>query len=292
MTSPELAELERALGDARQRLAALRADGARGSENAGAPGGPARGRGVAGGGLIRVLAASGHLERAELDPRVLRLAPGRLAAELASAANAALDDLRARSPAQDPDPAADLSALARQLGAVKDQALRQMQEIVSAIQDGVRQFGAQAQVSGDIGMPDVAGLFEETERMLQPLLAAQRGSADHADARTARGAGQAGPGGLVRAVTVPPGRVGSLTVHPRAIRAGSHAVAGYVVAAVNMSLDDLDRRRRDRGATAPDRAEMSQQAHELQDAALRQMQMFGSSLSDLLRSMRPDSSRK
>jgi YbaB/EbfC DNA-binding family len=304
-----MAELERALRDARERLARLRAGNqvaaerasadpqrlpsatAGSGENTGSGDGPfPRGRGVAADGRILVFAARGRIERAELDPKALRRGPGDLAAGLVSACNAALDDLRAQMPAPDGTAVGDLEALAGELSVVKDQALRQMQEIVSAIQDGVGQFGRDAQVSGAVDMPAVARLFEETERLLEPLRGANLGADPHADERDedAGGAGQAGAGGLVRAVATANWRVGRLEIDPRAIQAGSRQLGEDVVAAVNMALDDLDQRRRQRsGPATTDREELTAQVHELQDAALRQLQMFGYALSDLMRSMRP-----
>jgi DNA-binding protein YbaB len=313
MTSPDMADLERALRDARERLARMRAgdhvaagqhpaDPQRlpsattgGGEGAGSGDEPfPRGRGVAAGGRILVIAARDRIERAELDPKALRRGAGDLASGLLSACNAALDDLRAQMPTPEDasgSAVADLETLADELSAVKDQAVRQMNEIVSAIQQGVGQFSRRAEVSGAVDMPDVAQLFDETQRLLEPLRRARPDANLHADehGEDIRGAGQSGADGLVRAVATANRRVGRLEIDPRAIQVGSRQLADDVVAAVNMALDDLDQRHRERaGLAAGDREELSRQVHELQDAALRQLQTFGSALSDLMRSMRPD----
>jgi DNA-binding protein YbaB len=308
LTTPDWTELQRRLGEAQQRLAAHRASRAGGPGLPG--GGEATGRGTAADGQITMVAAEGKLEQVSLDPRTLRLNPQALAQQLATAANGALDDLRMRMPSPGPMPPGsveqvDLAALAKELAEVRRDGLGQMREIVWAVQEGTAQLARDAQVSGGVGMPDAEGLFEAMDKLLAPLTTARAdaganpdrgldGASPDGGEPEARGHGQAA-GGLVRAVAVPPGRVGGLAVDPRAVQAGSRELAGFTAAAINMALDDLGRQPIGGGTpalSAADRQELTRQVHELQAAALAQLAELGSSLSALMASMRPDQRRR
>ena len=103
-----------------------------------------------------------------------------------------------------------------------------------------------------MAVPDVEELFLETlltlewvRRRRRPGTGAARPHRYAADpprryapagrprTRGCRGEGEAGAGGLARAVGGPGGHVESLSIEPAAARKGSHEVAGYVVTAVN-----------------------------------------------------------
>jgi DNA-binding protein YbaB len=248
-----------------------------------------QGSGETAGGQIVVTAVSGRLDRAELDPQVLKLKPELLADQLTAAANHALDDLRRQLPSPDLPDQVDLGALARQLAVVRDEAQREMHEIVTAIQDGMSQLNPAAAGALGVSLPDTGALFEAMSRAMEPLLgggaaaAGPGGPSYHQSHRL--GTGQAGDG-LVQAVAVPPGRVGRLTIDPAAGRRPPRELAEFVVAAVNVALDDLGRPGGGSGAPA-DRAELDRRLQELRDAAQRQMEGFVTSLSGLLDGIRP-----
>lgn len=243
------------------------------------------------GGQIVVTAAAGHLDHAELDQAALELSPELLAQRLTAAANDALDDLRRQLPSPDPRDQVDLEALARQLAVIRDEAQREMREIVTAIQDGMSQLGPRARLTADVAAPDTGTLFEAMNRAMEPLLGANP-AAGHSGPADPRGTGQAGDG-LVRAVAVPPGRVVQLAIDPAAVRAGSRELAEHVVAAVNAALDDLGRQRRPGGGRAvpADGAELSRRLQELRDTAQQQMADVVTSLSAVLGSIQPDDHR-
>jgi DNA-binding protein YbaB len=367
---PGFNDLESELADARQRLDALRSrsaagpvvkHGQAGSRREQEP--SARGAGEAAGGRVRVAAADGLIESVELDPRVLRLDARELAGHLAAALNAALDDLRANAGLEYPAAGVDLGGLTRQLGAVRDQALRQLYQITSALQDAVAEMRRDASVPGMVDVPDFEGLLDDMGRTLtligagyvpaSPAAASQGGSdrgaasqggsdrgaagqggsdrgaagqggsdrgaagqggsdrgaagqggsdrgaagqggSDRGAAgqggsdREVRGEGTAGPGGQVRATAGQGGRVESLSMAPTVVRRGTHELAGYVVAAVNAALEDVDRQQRERGgAAAAPRAELANRVRMVQDLSLQQMRAFGDALADLMASIAP-----
>jgi DNA-binding protein YbaB len=253
-----------------------------------------QGRGTAGNGQIVVTAAGGGLHSVELDPRSMRLGSGPLAGQIMAAANAALDDLRAQIPAPAAQAEVDLAAVAWQLPAVRDQATRELSQIVSAIQAALADLRRHAQVDGRIEVPDAAQLFEGLERILGQMSGGHRAEAgaDPADEEIP-GLGQAGAGGLVWAVAVAAGRVVSLTISPRAIQEGSRHLAGYVVTAVNGALEEAGQLRQVRGPITPvDNDMLRKQLAELREASLQQMQAFSSSLSSLLGTIRTDTRKR
>jgi len=244
------------------------------------------GRGVAASGLIEVHAQSGHLVRAEIDRDLLRLRPEILADQLLQAVNNALDDAGSAIPAPDPHDVVDLEAVARDFSAVRDQAARLLQAIVSAIQDAAVDLAKEGKLPSDVGLPDAERLLEQMERVDSLLSSPGPGSPLDTNAAQARGHGQAG--GLVRAAAVPPGRVGHLEVDPEALRDGPDELARLVIAAVNASLDSLDQMQREqRAAGAARRAELKKQFQEMNEAALAQIRDFGSVASSLLGGLGP-----
>jgi DNA-binding protein YbaB len=117
-----------------------------------------------------------------------------------------------------------------------------------------------------------------------------RGDGPAQDQEQSRGEGEAGLGGLVRAVAGPGGHVESLAIDPAAVRKGSHEVAGYVAAAVNAAMDDYSRKQRPLfDAAAGDRAALAQRVRTVQDLSLRQMRAFGESLAGLIAGIAPRS---
>jgi hypothetical protein len=101
---------------------------------------PPEGHGEAAEGRIRVTAGvGGELTSIELDPRVMRMASEELAAELTSAVNAALRDLRSRARAT--DAAIDPAVLAERLKETQDQGLRQMALFTQSLDELMTRIG-------------------------------------------------------------------------------------------------------------------------------------------------------
>jgi DNA-binding protein YbaB len=252
------------------------------------------GRGTAGDGQILVTAAGGRLDSVELDPQAMRLCPGLLVEQIALAVYAALTDLRRQSPASAAGTQVDLAAVARELPAVRDQAMREMSQIVAAIHDGLAELRRHGQVTGGVEVPDAQQLFDGLEQLLGQMTGGHPADAGAEPAEEdGRGLGQAGPGGLVRAVAVPGGRIVSLTIDARAVQEGSRQLAGYLVAAVNGALDEAARALQARGPVAPvDRDQLKKQLAQLRETSLQQMQTFSSSLSSLLGTIRAETPRR
>jgi DNA-binding protein YbaB len=245
------------------------------------------GRGVAAGGRVVVTAQSGRVVRADLDPDVLQMRPGALADELAQAVNDALDGARAGIQALYPHNQVDLDAVAGELAAVMDQAAQRMQQIVSAIHSAAADLASQGKLPGGAAEPDAGRLMAQLGQVASLLPGAGEGSQPDASSWQARGAGNAGD--LVRAVAMPPGRIGHLEIDPAAVRSGSEQLAGMVTEAVNMALDSLRQIQREQlAAGSARRAELKKQLQELNDAALDQIREFGSATSFLLGSVQPD----
>jgi DNA-binding protein YbaB len=234
------------------------------------------GSGVAAGGRIKVVAASGYLIRAELDRGVIRLRPDILADELTKAVNSALEDARPAVPVPDVPGLVDLDVVARDFTAVRDQASRLMTAIVSEIQDATADLVSEGKLPAGVSVPDPTALLETMARVDSLLSGA--GGPRHTHDAQARGAGQAG--GLVRAVAVPPGRLGHLEIDPGAAPVGPDELAQLVVGAVNTALDSLEQSQREqRTARAAHGAELKQHFQAMNDAALAIMEDFGSAAS-------------
>jgi DNA-binding protein YbaB len=236
------------------------------------------GHGVAAGGRINVTAQSGHLVRAELDPDVLQLYPDDLAEELSQAINAALDGARPGLRAMDPRDQVDLGAAFREFTAFSEQAAQRIQAVVSALQDAVADLGRDGELPARAGLPTGERLAWQLERVAGLLPGATAASPQDASSVHARGSGHAG--GLVNAVAVIPGRVSHLEVSPEAAQVGPEELGGLVTGAVNMALDSLEQNLYEQLAVgSARRAELTKQLQELSDAALAQMQEFGSAAS-------------
>ncbi|MGY0232316.1 YbaB/EbfC family nucleoid-associated protein [Longispora urticae] len=102
----------------------------------------AEGVGEAANGLITAKAvAPGQLSELVLNPRVMRMDSQTLAEETLAAVNAALADLRARSP--QPAGPADFGTLAEDLRAIQEDATRQMTSFADALVDAQARIAAQ-----------------------------------------------------------------------------------------------------------------------------------------------------
>lgn len=228
-----------------------------------------------------------RLVRAELDPSVPRMRRDALAEELTVAVNGALDGARPGLPALDPHDQVDLDAAGREFAAFSEQAAQRIQAVVSAVQDAVADLARDGHLPAGVGLPDGGRLLQQMERVVGLLPGAGAGGPQDASSQQMRGSGQAG--GLLRAVAVPPGRVGRLDVDPQAARVGADELGGLVVTAVNAALDSLEQGLREQlAAGTARRAELTRELQQLNDAAVAQIQEFGSAASLLLGSIQPD----
>jgi DNA-binding protein YbaB len=134
--------------------------------------------------------------------------------------------------------------------------------------------------SGDIGGEAFDRLLAGTRQALESV----RGSGG--EAPDVRGEGEAADG-MVRASVAPGGRLESVRVNPRLVRAGIDAVCEQIVVAVNAALDDLRAKAAEqRPPGAPDPARLAGQLRELQDESTRRMEVYGQALTDMLTQIR------
>ena len=142
------ADFERLLGETRRALGALRSgDGDGGGIGADATAGaatepPLRGEGSAADGKITArVTAGGHLEELTVDPRLLRAGSEELCAQIVTAVNAAMDDLRAHT-AQAGQAPMDPTALARMLEDLQTESVRQMSQFTQGVAETVAKINA------------------------------------------------------------------------------------------------------------------------------------------------------
>ncbi|MGW5365005.1 YbaB/EbfC family nucleoid-associated protein [Actinopolymorpha pittospori] len=123
----------------------------------------------------------------------------------------------------------------------------------------------------------VAQLLDDTRRALETMRGGQAapapapitGEGESADRR-------------VRAVAATPGRLESLTLDPRLLRAGSDAVGEAVLEAVNHALADL-RAKATSGVGAPvDLDQLGGELQEVQTRSLQSMQAMFDTLHDVM----------
>ena len=125
--------LDRLLADTRRALDSVRSAAPPGDAE------PASGEGTAADGQIRARAGMpGQVTALELDPRTMRLPASELAAQITTAVNAALDDLRAQSVAAAAP--VDLAALNTQLEDLHRESIQQMDRFTSAVAGAVAQI--------------------------------------------------------------------------------------------------------------------------------------------------------
>ncbi|MFC5746016.1 YbaB/EbfC family DNA-binding protein [Actinomadura rugatobispora] len=145
MTEFSDADLDRVLAEARATLESIRvrrpdAEPVDVPDGAGAE---AEGAGSGADGRIRVTAApGGRLSAVELDPEAMRLSSEEFGRQLVLAANAALDDARARNAARPAKPEGDETEDGTgDDGAEQDPGLRQMALLTRAINEALARIG-------------------------------------------------------------------------------------------------------------------------------------------------------
>ncbi|GAA2441738.1 hypothetical protein GCM10010191_67500 [Actinomadura vinacea] len=124
-------ELDRMLSEARKALESMRQ-----GDTAGPPPEPVEAVGESADGRVTVTATTGgRITGVEINPRAMRLSSQELGEQMVIAINAALDELRAKAPTAESEPAVDPAALQTQLEELQNQGVRQMEMIRHAIGD-------------------------------------------------------------------------------------------------------------------------------------------------------------
>jgi DNA-binding protein YbaB len=288
------ADFDRLLRDTRSSLESLRGgDGRPARPDHSGPGRaadapPVRGTGEACDGQVRAVATDGLLERLELEPRLMRMAPEQLAPHLMAAANAALDDLRAKAPAPDEVPAVDPGVLAERFGEVAGEGLARMASINQGLTDAIARISRQAYVSGDPGDHGLEHLLMRAQRTAQaaagPAAPVEGAPVDGApdEAAPVRGVG-ADANGLVSVEAGAGDRVEAVALDPRVMRAGSAELGERVVTAINAALEDLRAKAREHAAAG--RPDLTEQLRAVQDLSLEHMRAYSQALSTLMSSI-------
>jgi DNA-binding protein YbaB len=280
------ADFDRLLRDTRRSLESIRAGvGGPVGGPVGDPGRPAdalpvRGSGEACEGQVRAVAADGRLERLELEPRLMRMAPEQLAPHLMAAANAALDDLRAKAPAADEDSAVDPALLVERLGEVANEGLARMALIGQGLTEAIARISRQAHVSGDPGDHGLEHLLTQARRTAQ--LAADPAAPN--EGAPVRGMG-ADAGGLVNVEAGRGERVEAVALDPRVMRAGSYELGERVVVAVNAALEDVRSKMLEQAGAAAGRTDLAERVQAVQDLSLQHMRAYSQALNGLMSSI-------
>lgn len=283
-------DFDRLLRDTRKSLESLRAGpapaGPSGSaEAADAP--PVRGCGEAYEGQVRAVAADGKLARLDLESRLMRLPAEQLAPQVLTAVNAALDDLRAKSPATDAGPAVDPAALAARLGEVANEGLTRMASISQGLADAMTQISRDTQISGSPGDHGMEDLLAQARRS---VAAVSVPAAPGAEAAEIRGEGTDAEG-QIRAVAGLGDRIETLHIDPKAMRAASFELGERVVTAVNAALDAVRAEAREL-AGAAGQADFAAQLQAVQDLSLQHMRAYTQALAGLMASIGGPESRR
>jgi len=137
LTDFSSSELDRMLSEARGALESMRQGAADPSPE------PVEAVGEAADGRVTVTATTGgRVTAVDINPRAMRLSSQELGEQLVIAINAALDELRARTPTATDEPSVDPAALQRSLEQLQDQGVRQMEMIRNAIGDTLARLEA------------------------------------------------------------------------------------------------------------------------------------------------------
>ncbi|WP_188189685.1 YbaB/EbfC family nucleoid-associated protein [Nonomuraea sp. SYSU D8015] len=135
-----------------------------------------------------------------------------------------------------------------------------------------------------LGAEGLDRIIERAQQALASAQAAGGGSAGGTsrDQSTAlQGEGTAA-NGRVRATVAPGGRLSSLTVDPRLMRAGSEEMCAEIVKAVNAAVDDLRAKAVQQAGASPDAEELSATLLTLQQESVRQMEKFTQAINDVV----------
>jgi hypothetical protein len=279
-------DFDRLLRETRRSLESLRSRPASPGpdQTAGAP--PVQGVGEAYDGQVRAVAADGKLARLELEARLMRLPAEQLTPHLMVAANAALDDLRAKTPAEDAGPVVDPGVLAERLGEVANEGLARLASISQGLTDALVQISRDTHVNGDPSDHGLEHLLAQAQRSVAAVsppvapgeVTEVRGEGTDADRE-------------IRAVVGLGDRVEALEIWPQAMRAASFELGERVVTAVNAALDDIRAQARER-AGAAGQEDFAARVQAVQDLSLQHMRAYSQALAGLMSSIGGPESRR
>ncbi|MEV4469884.1 YbaB/EbfC family nucleoid-associated protein [Nonomuraea sp. NPDC049504] len=123
------------ISQALRTLAAVRSSGVP------AEGPPLQGEGQAAHGHVRAtVVAGGRLASLSVDPRVMRGGSEAMCAEIVTAVNAAVDDLRAQAAERASDAAASSEEISATLLGLQQESVRQMERFTQSLNDVVARF--------------------------------------------------------------------------------------------------------------------------------------------------------
>jgi hypothetical protein len=233
------------------------------------------GQGTAFAGQVRAFAAGGRLERVELEPQLLRLAPDELGAYLVEAVNAALAHVPAA--AEPGDGPVDPAVLDEALRTAMESGSAMMRTISASLGDVMFRLRERTGMSGDPGTQGLSSVLDEAGDLLR---LAAGGPDDGAEPVEQTGAGA--DGAVTATVRAGP-RVVEIGIAGRALRMGTYALAEELVTAVNDGLDRLG----DATAAAAEAARpvTPERIRDVQDASLAHMRAYTGALRALLGSV-------
>ncbi|MCG5221173.1 YbaB/EbfC family nucleoid-associated protein [Streptosporangium sp. KLBMP 9127] len=127
-------------------------------------------------------------------------------------------------------------------------------------------------------------MIERAQQVLASTQALGDGSTDGVSGKQGvalQGEGAAAQG-RVQATVAPGGRISSLTVDPRLMRAGSEEMCAEIVKAVNAAIDDLRTKAVEQAGASPDAEELSSTLLTMQQESVRQMEKFTQAINDVV----------
>jgi hypothetical protein len=242
--------------------------------------GKARGVGAAADGRVRVTVTDDRLETVGVEPRLLRSSPQDVGPFLLQAANAALEDYRARN--ADDVPVFDLLEIADDLRKANEQFQHDMRRTMADAAEMVAELRQDGVRVADLPSVDFEDMIGELDSVLRTVSAAQRAG----DGEELTGVGEA-PRGAVRAVCTPGPRIDSLVLDSRALR-GTVELERDVVTAVNAALDDLAAKLREQREQAEvDPQELKKQLRQLRERNMARLESYYRALSDVVNGIEP-----
>lgn len=130
----------------------------------------------------------------------------------------------------------------------------------------------------ELGVEGAERLLANTRQLLDELAA---GRADPADTEELHGHGEAADG-QIRVTAASGGRIESVSINPRLLRAGTETLGEQITIAVNAALDDLGTKVGEHAAAAAvaDPALLAERLRDLHAESVRQMGMFTQGITD------------
>ncbi|MCO5996148.1 YbaB/EbfC family nucleoid-associated protein [Actinoallomurus rhizosphaericola] len=235
-----------------------------------------RGVGEAEDGRVRAVVTHGRMISLDVEPRLLRSSPEKLADHLTEAVNAAFADLLAAGAVPQVDP----RALARQLRGLRDDLSAGMAESTASVQRSIEGLRGDAVVPSSVPTMDFAGMFDQLIDVLETI-----GGVPDEDTEELRGQG-AVPGRISVTCAAGP-RLVEMDLRERAMRS-TPDLADAVTTAVNAALDDLaDKLRRRREEAGADSERITGRIAELRELGVARLDAYVRQMTDFMAGIRP-----